>query len=104
MKLLLPAISALLLSGCLGAATIVPFTIDPTQIYLGYPCRDQCAGFKIGYEQAKAESIQEDVACVSQNDAERLGCRAYVNDYRYATTQDMELIQDLEAMMKETNK
>jgi hypothetical protein len=96
MILLLPLLSAFLFSGCIGSAIVIPVTINPDQVYLGYPCRDQCEDFKSGYEAAKASMLESTTKCVSKNDAERLGCQAYVTDYRYATTEDKELIQAIE--------
>lgn len=82
MPLLRPAVmylaSALLLSAC--TASISPPTIDPNQVYLGYPCADECPAFKQGYEAARSQNLKNDAACGSAVSASTTGCKAAVLD------------------------
>lgn len=89
MKLSLPLILSLIFSGCLirsPAARIKPY--NNTEVYQGYPCRDQCPAFKSGYDAAALEHLTHKRDCHGSIAAEVLGCQAYVTDYTYNTNPD----------------
>lgn len=57
-------------------------SIEAGKVYQGYPCRDECEAFTAGYDGAKEAEIDGKPDCQKFDGAERLGCEAFVNDYK----------------------
>jgi hypothetical protein len=84
MKKLSPTVLLLGLSLCLSACTPTPpaLQIDPGQVYLGYPCGDNCGDFKAGYEAARDQNLHDADACGTDVSPRTTGCKAFVLDLK----------------------
>ncbi len=70
---------SLVLGGCASSGQNP--AIQPSQVYKGYPCFENCDAFKLGYELAEKQALKEMDACSSLADSQHLGCRARVQEH-----------------------
>jgi hypothetical protein len=77
---LLTLFTPLLISGCTPAPA--PTTINPNQVYLGYPCAETCDDFKAGYEEARAQNLKDPSVCGDDPTPRATGCKAFVLDLK----------------------
>lgn len=66
---------ALILSAC---TQVSPRSIDPDQVYQGYPCGQNCAAFQAGYEAAQAKQLSTELDCAALPIDQATGCQTYL--------------------------
>jgi hypothetical protein len=78
-----------ILSGC--TISLQTPNIDSDQVYLGYPCFDDCENFAAGYQQGLKAGFTKPQDCESLNEVVRVGCSAYVNEYEFVNNPEADL-------------
>jgi hypothetical protein len=97
-RCLLITLTAAVLTGCSG--TQLSFgsnrqvSLKAGGVYQGYPCGEDCSGFKEGYDGALHEGIKKSSLCDDFVQIQQLGCKAYVTDYDYEHKTFNELLKD----------
>jgi hypothetical protein len=71
--LLLP----LILAGCTAE---VGATINPNEVYRGYPCLNYCHEFQAGYQAAEQRQFSKAAQCTQAVLEEKTGCLAFINE------------------------
>ena len=85
-------ISLFLASLTLASCTVSVKTISTNEIFEGYPCLDNCSGFKTGFESARDQKFTEEVKCRELPQTNRLGCLSYMHEFRLFHDQPAEYI------------
>jgi hypothetical protein len=81
--LIIPVVSAFLLSGCTAVNTAINFTEN----FEGYPCDGKCDQFQSGFETAMTRQYTQNDDCQSLSEDEKIGCLSYMHEYRLANNQ-----------------